>query len=236
MAKACHRYASKCIFGQGCPLPPRKRAIERRFEQFSSARERECGRVSMVWAISHWTEAPKGVRACLENTPGDLAAGRGGWLPPSPRLRRTGRCSSVTDFSRICSFVGSATAQERPAGRAASPSAPPRSQSRLRSIFQTRSKTKFFHQAAGPLAPKPVSPKPSNRRLGWKPRQGRSFHVKINRTKRWVDSFDGGSKGAPFTIAWSPWARYLGLRGLRPYRGAAFPLGRSGAEGRREMI
>ncbi len=54
--------------------------------------------------------AATGLRACFENIPGGLAGseqiigmhctavlGRGGWL----------RCSSVTDFSRICSLVGS---------------------------------------------------------------------------------------------------------------------------------
>src|SRR5260221_2447801 len=35
------------------------------------------------------------LRACFENIPVGLAAGRGGWL----------RCSSVTDCSRICALV-----------------------------------------------------------------------------------------------------------------------------------
>src|SRR5580765_4884937 len=41
----------------------------------------------------NWSDT--GLRACLKNIPVGLAAGRGGWL----------RCSSVTDFSRICSLL-----------------------------------------------------------------------------------------------------------------------------------
>src|ERR1700677_1317263 len=70
-------------------------------------------------------------RACFENISGGLAAGRRGWL----------RCSSVTEFFRICALVKSEqirsarlrgpvrTDKNCPASRAASPSAPPRSQS-----------------------------------------------------------------------------------------------------------
>src|SRR5580765_4839145 len=47
------------------------------------------------------------IRACFKNIPVGLAAGRGGWL----------RCSSVTDFSRICSLL----APRHPPRRARNP-------------------------------------------------------------------------------------------------------------------
>src|SRR3954470_2869884 len=47
------------------------------------------------------------LRACFKNIPVGLAAGRGGWL----------RCSSVTDFSRICSLL----APRHPPHRARNP-------------------------------------------------------------------------------------------------------------------
>jgi len=57
------------------------------------------------------------LRACLRNAPGRMAAGPAGWLPPPPRVRRTGRCASVTDSSRIRSLVG----PRHPASRARNP-------------------------------------------------------------------------------------------------------------------
>jgi len=51
--------------------------------------------ISLTRHSNHQTFWGKCLRACFENTSGGLAAGRGGWL----------RCSSVTDFSRICALV-----------------------------------------------------------------------------------------------------------------------------------
>jgi len=53
--------------------------------------------ISLTRHSNHQTFWGKCLRACFENTSGGLAAGRGGWL----------RCSSVTDFSRICALVKS---------------------------------------------------------------------------------------------------------------------------------